>query len=218
MEKYDLITSSILRLNELLPLKARQGGHTPALQDLHRAVISSLVMRGRLPTRAEVADRVGGQQVDAALALLGNDDLIVLSPDRRDILGAYPVTSETTPHTLEVNGHTIHAMCALDALAVAPVFDCVVNVRSHCRMTGEAIALSQKGERITGAWPVTTRVGVRWRRPSGDCAAHSLCREMVFLKDDDVARQWHGSDLQGHSVYTLEQALAFSVGYFRPLL
>lgn len=218
MEMCDLIKSSILRLNELLPLKARQSGHIPALQALHRMVITSLVMHGRPPTRAEVAARVGGQQIDAALALLGNDDLIVLSPDRRDVLGAYPVTSEATPHILDVNGHTIHAMCALDALAIAPLFDCEVHIRSHCRMTGEAIVIRQKGERLVDAHPVTTRVGVRWQRPSGDSAAHSLCMEMVFLKDDDVAVQWHGSDLRSHTVYTLEQAGEFSAGYFRPLL
>lgn len=218
MEMCDLIKSSILRLNELLPLKARQSSHVPALQALHRAVITSLVVHGRPPTRAEVATRVGEQQVDAALALLGNDDLIVLSADRRDIVGAYPVTSEATPHILEVNGHTIYAMCALDALAVAPLFGCAVHIRSQCRVTGEAITISQKAEHIVDAHPQTTRVGVRWRQPSGDGAAHSLCMEMVFLKDDDVAVQWHGSDLRSHTVYTLEQALAFSVGYFRPLL
>lgn len=214
----DPIESSILRLNELLPLKARQSGHVPALQALHRAVIASLVMHGRPPTRAEVAVRVGEQQVDAALALLGNDDLIVLSADRRDIVGAYPVTSETTPHMLEVNGHTIYAMCALDALAVAPLFDCAVRIRSRCRMTGETITVTQKGKHIVDAHPPTLRVGVRWQRPSGDSAAHSLCMEMVFLKDDAVAVQWHGSDLRSHTVYSLEQALPFSVGYFGPLL
>lgn len=218
MEMCDLIQSSVLRLNELLPLKARQSRHVPALQALHRAVITSLVVHGRPPSRTEVAARLGEQQVDAALALLGNDDLIVLSADRRDILGAYPVTSEATPHILEVNGHTIYAMCALDALAVAPLFDCAVHIRSQCRVTGEAITISQKGEHIVDTPPVTLRVGVRWQRPSGDSAAHSLCMEMVFLKDDDVATQWHGSDLRSHTVYTLEQALAFSVGYFRPLL
>ncbi len=218
MEMNDPIKSSVLRLNELLPLKARQDRQPPVLQALHRAVIASLVMCGRPPTRAEVAARVGEQQVDAALALLGNDDLIVLTADRRDILGAYPVTSERTPHALEVNGHSIHAMCALDALSVAPLFACAVNIRSHCRMTGATIAIRQSGEHILETSPAAIRVGVRWQAPSGEGAAHSLCMEMVFLEDDDAAIQWHAGDLQNHSVYTLEQALAFSVDYFRPLL
>jgi len=41
--------------------------------------------------------------------------------------------------------------------------------------------------------------------------------EMVFLQDAAAAR-WHGGDLQNHSLYTLEQAVAFGARYFRPLL
>ena len=80
------IKSSVLRLNELLPLKARQDRHASVFRALHRAVIVSLVVRGRPPSRAEIAAQVGEMQVDAALARLGNDDLVVLSADRRDIL------------------------------------------------------------------------------------------------------------------------------------
>lgn len=212
------VKSSVLRLNELLPLKARQDRHAPAFRALHRAVIVSLVVRGRPPSRAEIAAQVGDMQVDAALARLGNDDLVVLSADRRDILGAYPVTSEITPHALEVNGHSIYAMCAVDALAVSPLFDCPVRIRSHCRVTGDAVTIRQHGERIVDASPAAAQVGVRWQAPAGHCAAHSLCTEMIFLKDVDAAAQWHGGDWQNHSLYTLEQAVAFGVDYFRPLL
>src|SRR3569623_1062082 len=130
------IKSSVLRLNDLFPLKARQDRLVPAFRALHRAVIVSLVVRGRPPSRAESAAQVGDMQVEAALARLANDDLVVMSADRRNILGAYPVTSEVTPHALEVNGHSIHAMCALDALAVSPLLDCPESIRSHCRVTG----------------------------------------------------------------------------------
>lgn len=214
----EFIGSSVQRLNQLLPLKARQDRLSPAFRGLHRAVIVFLVMRGYPPARAEIATLVGEQQIDAALARLGNDDLVVLSADRREILGAYPVTSETTPHVLEVNGHAIHAMCAVDALAISPLFDCPVRIHSRCRVTGEAIEIEQNGAHIVAARPVTTQVGVRWQAPSGEGAAHSLCMEMVFLKDGDAAGQWHGGDLQNHSLYTLEQAMAFGTDYFRPLL
>lgn len=212
------IESSVLRLNQLLPLKARQDRLSSAFRTVHRAAIVSLVMHGRPPTRAEIAALVGGQEVDMALERLGNDDLVVLTADRQEILGAYPVTAETTPHALEVNGHLIHAMCALDALAVSPLFGCPVHIRSRCRVTGETITIEQNGAHIVAARPMTVRVGVRWQIPSGEGAAHSLCMEMVFLKDDDAAVQWHGGDLRNHSLYTLEQAVAFGTDYFKPLL
>ena len=187
------------------------------LKTLHRTVIQSLVTRGQPPSRAEMAALAGEGHVDAALALLGADDLIVLSADQREILGAYPVTSEITPHEMLVNGHRIYGMCALDSLAVAPMFDCRVEIRSHCRVTGAAVQVEQNGEHILEADPTTARVGVRWQPPSGS-AAHSLCMEMVFLKDNAAAVAWHGGDMRNHSVYTLEQAVVFGARYFRPLL
>lgn len=213
----ELVDLSVLRLNRLLPLKLRQDKHSPILKALHRAVIESLVTRGRPPSRAEIAARVGDDRVDTSLALLADDDLVVLSADRREILGAYPVTSESTPHELRVNGHRIHAMCALDALSVGPMYGVPVAIRSHCRITAAPIHIRQDGECLIEANPPTTRVGIRWQAPSGS-AAHSLCMEMVFLQDDDAAARWHGGDLQNHSLYTLEQAVAFGARYFRPLL
>ncbi len=213
------VSESVLRLNQLLPLKARQDQLSPVLKTLHRAVIQSLVMRGHPPSRAEVATLLGADdQVDAALAALGSDDLIVLSADRRDILGAYPVTSEITPHQLHVNGWQIHGICALDSLAVGPMFESRVDIRSRCRVTGETVVIKQDGERILETHPPTTRVGVRWQMPSADGAAHSLCMEMVFLQDDAAAAVWHGGDLKNHSVYPLDHAVAFGARYFRPLL
>jgi hypothetical protein len=212
-----LVDQSVLRLNQLLPLKARQGRLPPELRELHREVIRSLVMRGRPPGREEMAESLGHDQLDAALARLGADDLVVLSKDRREILGAYPVTTENTPHVIHFSGQRIHAMCAVDALSVAPMFDVPLTIESRCRMTDSAIHIEQEGERIVEARPPTVRVGVRWQAPSGS-AAHSLCREMVFLQDEEAACRWHGGDLQNHSLFTLDQAVAFGSRFFRPLL
>jgi hypothetical protein len=213
----DLVDQSVLRLNQLLPLKARQDRLSSGLRELHREVIRLLVMCGRTPSREEMAESLGRDQVDAALARLGADDLVVLSKDRREILGAYPVTTENTPHVIHVNGQTIHAMCAVDALSVAPMFDVPLTIESRCRVMESAIHIEQEGERIVEARPPTVRVGVRWQAPNGS-AAHSLCMEMVFLQDEEAACRWHGGDLENHSLFTLEQAVAFGSRFFRPLL
>ena len=213
----ELVDESVHRLNQLLPLKARQDKLSPALKTLHRAVIESLVTRGQPPSRAEVAALVGEDQVDVSLALLRAEDLIVLSADRQEIMGAYPVTAGNTAHEVLVNGQRIHAMCALDALSVGPMYGVPVEIRSRCRETGTAILVRQDGERIVEVSPSAARVGVRWQTPSGS-AAQSLCMEMVFLQDDEAAAKWCRGDLQNHSVYTLDQAVDFGARYFRPLL
>jgi len=212
------VSQAVQRLNSQLPLKDRQDRLGEPLKALHREVIRSLVMRGRAPNRSEIAALVGEGEVENAIARLGKDDLVVLSKDKREIVGAYPVTSETTPHEVHVSGQTIHAMCALDALSVGPMYEMPVEVCSHCRVTSEAVCIKQEGMRILEATPSTVRVGVRWQMPSGDHAAHSMCMEMVFLKDDAAAAAWHGGDLVNHTVFTLDEATQFGAAFFRPLL
>jgi hypothetical protein len=214
----DTVSAAVQRLNSQLPLKHRQDGLSKPLKALHREVIKSLVMRGRPPNRSEVIVLVGEGEVDAAIARLGKDDLVVLSKDRKEIVGAYPVTAESTPHEIHVSGQTIHAMCALDALSVGPMFEVPVEICSTCRVSGESVCIKQDGMRILEATPPSVRVGVRWQMPTGDHAAHSMCMEMVFLKDDATAAAWHGGDLANHSVFTLDEATQFGARFFRPLL
>ncbi|MDT3706345.1 MAG: alkylmercury lyase family protein [Thiobacillus sp.] len=214
----DTLSQAVQRLNSQLPLKDRHDRLSEPLKALHREVIKSLVMHARPLTRSEVAALVGEGEVDAAIARLGKDDLVVLSKDQRQIVGAYPVTSEATPHEVHVNGQILYAMCALDALAVSPMYEVPVEIRSRCRVSGDTVCITQDGMRIMEARPPTVRVGVRWQMPSGDHAAHSMCMEMVFLRDDATAAAWHGGDLDHHSVFTLDEAIPFGARFFKPLL
>lgn len=214
----DTLSQAVQRLNSQLPLKDRHDRLSEPLKALHREVIKSLVMHARPLTRPEVAALVGEGEVDAAIARLGKDDLVVLSKDQRQIVGAYPITSEATPHEVHVNGQILYAMCALDALAVSPMYEVPVEIRSRCRVSGDTVCITQDGMRIMEARPPTVRVGVRWQMPSGDHAAHSMCMEMVFLRDDATAAAWHGGDLDHHSVFTLDEAIPFGARFFKPLL
>ncbi len=214
----DVISRAVQRLSSQLPLKDRQDRLSEPLKALHREVLNSLVTRGRPPTRSECAALVGEAEVDSAIAKLGTEDLVVLSQDRREIVGAYPVTAETTPHEIHVNGQSIYAMCALDALSVGPMYEVPVEICSRCRVSAEPVCIKQDGMRILEATPSTVRVGVRWAMPSGDHAAHSMCMEMVFLKDDAAAAAWHEGDHVNHSLFTLEEATQFGARFFRPLL
>lgn len=169
-----------------------------------------------------------------AVGLLGSYDLVVRGPlfvrdaksnamtvlDAKgaEVVGAYPLTTEATPHQVKINGHDVHAICAVDALAVAPMFDLETRVSFTCNVTGEAITIHQRGKRLIDAKPSRqVRVGVRWQRVI-DCAAHVLCRQMVFLKDAEIAADWQSSAPVYKSIFTLEEAIEFGEAFFRPLL
>lgn len=213
------IDKAVERLNEQLPLLARQQQLPSDLVEVHRAILSSLVTHARPLSRSELEERLGGQEaVDRALKRLSEADLVVLGAKADDVVGAYPLTIEETPHRLQVNGESINAMCALDALSVGSMYDTEVIIDSRCHVTGEPIHIHQKGKRIVDAQPSSAvQVGVRWQNPTG-CAAHSMCTEMVFLKDPATAKEWQRRDPESISLFTLAEAVEFGAQFFVPLL
>jgi len=212
------IKQAVARLNFQLPLKARQDELDPELQVLHQAVLSSLVNSGRPPALDKVSQLLGGKDIDGALEHLATVDLVVLDAAGKNIVGAYPVTIEQTPHRIAVNGNHIFAMCALDAVSVAPMFDTKVEIESHCHVTQEPIVIVMQGAEVVKVQPSTAiKIGVRWQMPSG-VAAHSMCLEMVFLINEHVTREWQHGDAANKSVFALPQAVEFGRQFFAPLL
>jgi hypothetical protein len=212
------IALAVARLNSQLPLKARQDQLDQALKVTHQAILRSLINNGRPPRANELRQLLGELDVDCALQRLGKDDLVVLDAAGQRIVGAYPVTVESTPHRIIMNGHSIYAMCALDAVSVAPMFHTTVHIDSRCYVTQTAIAISMQDAEIISAQPSSdVRVGVRWQMPSG-VAAHSMCMEMVFLLNEQVADEWQNQNKETISVFDLPQAVEFGKRFFTPLL
>jgi hypothetical protein len=201
------------RLNALLPLGDRYAGLPAALRGLHRRVLEGFAQHGRAPGRSALA---GGdvEALDAALSRLAQADLIVLGGDG-EIAGAYPFTMEATPHRLELPGCTAHAMCAVDALAVSPMFEVAVRIESVCHETGQPVRVAQRGVQIDPE-PAGLHVGIRWQAP-GACAARSLCREMVFLASREAAGTWSRA-VENRSVFDLPTAVALASAFFLPLV
>ncbi len=217
-EANDKIAVAIDKLNSQLPLLERQQALSPGLVAAHRAILHTLAQEGRALTNDELATLLGDDNVATAIERLDGDDLVVLNADKTAVVGAYPMTVEDTVHHLRVNDRAVNAICALDAVAVGPMYDTDVAIESRCQVTGEPIRIHQKGHRILSAEPSDdVRVGVRWQQP-GACAAHSMCLEMVFLKDGDTARRWEEEGEGDKTEFTLEEAVAFGASFFEPLV
>lgn len=205
---------ALARLNQLLPLAARQAALAPADRAFHRALLRALHADSAAPDVTALARASGLVEPAQALARLAAADLVVVA-DGGEVVGAYPITRESTPHRVETAGRELRAMCSIDALAIAPMFGGSARIRSECRHSRRAIALTQDGERLE-AEPATVLAGIEWREPDR-CAAHSLCREMVFLASDDDARAWSSASPR-RDVLTLAEALELAVAFFSPLL
>jgi hypothetical protein len=228
---------ALKRLNDLLPLKKRQQALSKPLAHVHRLILRSLAEQGRPLSTEEIAAVLGSRTSALhALAVLSHEDLIVLdtpvvkdeasrrlrleNPDGK-IVGAYPMTTEKTPHRVMVggqNGQEIHAMCAVDALAISPMFGVETCIDTKCHATGEALYICQKGKEILAARPsADIRVGIRWQKVS-TCAAHTLCTEMAFLKDGPTAANWKTKDPDVIELFRLPEAVEYAAAFFLPLL
>jgi hypothetical protein len=211
------IDAALATLNSQLPLWHRQQLLPEPLRELHRIIIRSFASTGRPMTLREVASHLAGTDAKAALRRLESDDLIVLGTRGDVVLGAYPLTVEETPHQLQLNGIRINGMCALDSMAVAPLFDTEVIIESVCHVEGDPVRLRLRGPHLVEAHPNgDVRVGIRWQKPT-ECAAHSMCREMVFLRDEPTGRFWKAQDSDRISIFRLTEAVELGHRFFKPL-
>ena len=209
---------AVERLNRLLPLKLRQEQLPADLRAVLRSILSGFVSLGRPLNRNEISALLRVTDIETGLKRLSGDDLVVLDNDGKSVIGAYPMTSEKTTHCLTVNQITVHAMCALDALSISPMFGHKVTINSQCAVTGDEIVIHQENRRVLEAKPsADVHVGVRWQSTCG-CAAHSLCMEMVFLKDGTVAKAWQGCNADSCWIFPLPEAVEFGAAFFVPLM
>ena len=201
------IETGLNKLNAILPLKERQQSLEPEAVKIHREILNSFANNGK-----------AAEDIDPAiLKILQGNDQVVLDESKTKVLGAYPFSLKKTSHRIYNDKVDLYAMCAFDAIAIAPVFNVNMNIESHCYETNEPIEITQHANKVISVKPSDDiYIGIRWQS-AGSCAAESLCMEMLDLKDEATARQWKDGK-EDHSIYPLPDAIEFAVRYFKPLL
>lgn len=208
------VSTALKRLDAILPLMYGLKSLSRNDAALYCKLLNSYVQQGRTLTRGEVAEHVNN--AEQALTNIANNKLIVMDADGNPS-GAYSFTSEEREHKVHVNGVTVHCMCALDALAVSPMFNIPTVIDSQCRVTGEPIHLEQNGINFSDgtldAW-----FGINWGAAATDTVcAESLCMEMMFLASEAVAREWLAESPDTREIFDLPSAVTFAAGFFVPL-
>lgn len=213
-EKIDL---AVDRLNKVLPLKENQASLTAQFQQLHRDILFSYVDIGRSLNRTELAQRV--ESLDELVTIFQEKDLVVFSTSGEPI-GAYPFTMEARKHEVRVNGNLLHCMCALDSLAVSPMYGIELEIKSVCDLSDETIFIRQNGYELTDPSEVDdVFFAINWNAANNNsCCADSLCTEMIFIKGEDAAKSWCNDDSQNREMFTLPDAIEFAAGLFMPLV
>ena len=208
------VNTALKRLDSILPLISGLKSLSDDDAALYCKLINSYVQQGRTLTRQEVGELVGN--AEQALNNIVDSKLIVLDADGNPA-GAYPFTSEEREHKVHVNSVTVHCMCALDALAVSPMFNKPTVIDSQCRVSGEKVHIEQNGTEFSGG-TLEVWFGINWGAAATDtvCAA-SLCMEMMFLANENVARDWLAESPDTREIFDLPSAVEFAAGFFVPL-
>lgn len=213
----DKVDKALNRLQHILPLKANQDKCDAQIKRLHREILQSFVSQGRILNADEMTQWV--DNLPQAINILSKNDMLTCSKDGEPI-GAYPFTMSTREHRVRVNGYELHAMCALDALAIAPMFNTSTDINSHCKVSGNAINIQMQGEGILNHnASADIHFGIAWgAADAASSCADSLCMEMIFLQNTETAEKWLADDALEREIFTLQDAVQFSSQFFVPLL
>ncbi len=209
------VQTAVDRLNKILPLAERQKKLKPEINDIYQMILRSYVESGRTLSRNEIARHT--DDIDDVINILRSNDMVVFDSDDEPV-GAYPFTMEQRDHKISINNHTVHAMCALDALAISPMFDIETHIDSKCHVSGETISIDQSDQTILNHDKnEKLHFGINWNSAADNCCATSLCTEMVFLIDNNVAQAWLTEDQQNREIFNIDDAIEFASRFFKPL-
>lgn len=161
---------------------------TPAQQLVFRALIDELIATGRPLPASAAAQRIGLSEgeTESLLRQLIDADWVVISPDGTQT-AAYPFSVAPTGITVVWDTTERPAMCAVDALGVAPLLGRDVEIRTSCPQCAREIVVSVEPERLKKRTPRSSVVIRRW---AVGPAAASRCDATRFACSPDHAQDW----------------------------
>ena len=195
----------------------------PTLEDLTWRTVLELFGRfGRPPHLAEIGSEIGlpPDQVRRLIVELQAHDLLGMDQAAGAIIYAYPFTGQVTEHRVELHGHRLNALCAIDALGVGGMYRTDVTVASFCRFCATSIDIrtAQKGKALSHTRPATAVV---WYDVAySPATATSCCPSIGFFCCDEHLQQWLAEQTPRRAGYrlTLDEALEVGRAIFEPVL
>jgi mercuric reductase len=210
------VQNAVNHLNKILPLAERQQKLSPEIVNVYQKILNSYVELGRTLNKAEIAEQV--ENVEEVIDTLRTNDMVVFD-SKNEPVGAYPFTMEQRDHKVKVNGHLVHSMCALDALAISPMFNIKTHIDSKCHVSGDSISIDQFDQEVLNKDENTNvHFAINWNSAANNCCATSLCTEMIFLKDEEIANKWFSEDTDNREIFTIDEAIEFASLFFKPLV
>jgi hypothetical protein len=185
--------AAALAAAEIPPSKlgpARRARLTEAERELYFWILRRFATDGR-PSSGEVRAAAGRLGLDAedALETLSREDLVHRGRDG-EMSVSYPFSGRPTAHRVRFpSGHEVDAMCAIDALGIAPMFAQRIEVESRDPVSGETIGARVAPDGAAEWWPESAVVVAGAARSQGD-ACCGCCPVLNFFVSPANAERW----------------------------
>lgn len=205
--------AATLAAAEIPPSKlgpARHAHLSEAEHELYFWVLRRFATEGR-PSGAEMraAAEQLGLAAESALETLAREDLVHREADG-EIAVAYPFSGRPTAHRVRFpDGHEVDAMCAIDALGIAPMFGEAIEIASRDPASGDEICARAAPDGSVEWWP-DSAVVVAGAIRSQDEACCGCCSVLNFFASPANAERWLAEhpDVRGHVISIREAAAA----------
>jgi hypothetical protein len=159
-------------------------------RDLYFWILRRFATSGR-PRSVEMRTAAAelGLEPEIALKSLARDDLVHLD-GTGEIAVAYPFSGRPTAHRVRFpSGHETHAMCAIDALGIAPMFKQPITVDSLDPLTGDEMHLGV-GRNGEAEWSPQSAVVLAGAIEREGNSCHSCCPVLNFFASAGNAERW----------------------------
>lgn len=191
----------------------------PVAKAVHQVILRAIATTGQPPAASDLAAvTVGSGRTSAeVLKALHDLDAIRLDTDRR-IAVAYPFSTDPTRHRVQIaNQVNVHAMCAIDALGIAPMLGLNTRINSTDATTGQPVTVTTIEGRTS--WYPPGAVAFIGTTAGAGPSAGSCCNYLNFFTDEAAAKEW--TDAHPHvpgQVLHQKDAEALALRLFGPLL
>lgn len=172
------------------------------------------------PSSAELREEAGrlGADVERALTTLAREDLVHLGPDG-EITVAYPFSGRPTAHRVRFpSGHQVDAMCAIDALGIAPMFGEPIEITSRDPLSGDEVRaqLTPDGD---AAWQPDSAVVLTGAADDCGESFRGCCPVLNFFASAQNAERYLSAhpDVDGFAI-SIPEAVAVGRAVFGDVL
>jgi hypothetical protein len=161
---------------------------SPVAKAVYRVLVGELLSSGTVADQKTLAwqSSLGIDEIPDALAELSRADWIGRITGG-EVVAIYPFSPAPTPIVVQIDGLERYAMCAVDALGVAPMLGQPVQIRTACPVCDAPIQIAVRPDRIALRHPPSTIV---IRRRSTGPAHLNRCSATRFACSPEHAQAW----------------------------